>query len=238
MKKLLCLFLAILMLFSLCSCLDEVGPDTDEVRGEISTNEDNESNEKKTEEKKTEEKKTEEKVSLGKTESHTYTNKYLGLSCTLPADWTFLSEKELLEKNNLVGEVMTDDLAKQLENASIIYDLSASYQDGMQSININLEKVNVLQAATLDVKKALEDQIEGIKETYKSIGYTNTKVEYKKVTVDGQEFDALVLSAEIQGYSFYTTIFSFLKGNYMANVAVASLLTDETATLLSYFDVK
>lgn len=108
----------------------------------------------------------------------------------------------------------------------------------MQSININLDKVTALQAATLDMKKTLESQIDGIVESYNTMGYSNTKVEYKKVTVDGKEFDALVITAEVQGLSIYATVFSFLKGNYIANVAVSSLLTDETATLLGYFDVK
>ena len=70
------------------------------------------------------------------------------------------------------------------------------------------------------------------------MGYTDINVKYEKTKVDGKEFDGLKLTAKIQGIDFYTTVFSFRKGNYLANITVCSLLTDETATILGYFTVE
>ena len=101
-----------------------------------------------------------------------------------------------------------------------------------------MEKLNILQAATVNVKATLEAQIGTLKSTYENMGYTDVKISYQKIKVDGKDFDALKVSANIQGISFYATMFAFKKSNYMANVSIGSLQTDKTETILNYFKVK
>ncbi len=225
MKKILCLLLASLMLLSLCSCFG--GKDEDEVRGEIVSGDKQNTDDEKAPE-----------FSLGSVASNTYNNDFLGLSCTLPSEWTFYSEAEILEINNIAGEFYDEDVKKQLENATVIYDMYAVVAEKGNNINVNLEKLNVLQAAAVNIKTTLESQIDIIKSSYENMGYTDVEIAYQKITVDGKELDGLKFSAKIQGIGFYGLCFTFLKENYLANVTLSTLQTDNTSEILGYFKLK
>lgn len=220
MKKTICIFLAIFMMVGLCGCFG--GDETNNVRGDIVSG--NGANEPE--------------FSLGKSANNTYNNAFLGLSCTLPGEWVFYTDEQILELNNIVGDVIDEDTAELLENASIIYDMNASYDAEGCSTNVNLEKLNAVQLISLDIRQTLEAQIEAIQSAYENMGYTDTHVEYQKVTVDGKEFDGLRLTANAQGVAFYVTIFTFRKGSYLANVSVSSFGTDKTDTILRYYTVQ
>ncbi len=232
MKKFLCLLVALFMLVGLCGCFGNSEPE--DVRGEITTGD--------TTQDKTQTDDTADdaatKISLGNVESNTYNNEFLGLSCTLPSEWTFYTDEQILELNNITADAFDEDIAKQIENATIIYDMFASYVSEGSSINVNLEKLNAVQAVTLNIKNTLESQIDAIKSAYENMGYTDIEIGYQKITVDGKEFDALKYTANIQGVDYYGISFSFLKENYLANIALGSILTDKTETILGYFDVK
>ncbi len=223
MKKILCLLLAVMMTVSLCGCFGD-NANTD-VRGEVVSGDAGQSE-------------SQPEFSLGKAANNTYNNAFLGISCTLPAEWTFYTDEQILELNNITEDYMDDDVAELIENASIIYDMYATNATTGENININLEKLNAVQAIALDIKQALEAQINAITSTYENIGYTDITVNYQKVSVDSKEFDALKITAKIQDTDFYGTVFTFKKGNYLANITICSLLTDNFDTISGYFTVE
>ena len=223
MKKVFCIILSMLMLLSLFGCTGNTDPE--DIRGEVSG----------TTEGKQEEK---PEFSLGDTTGSTYTNDFLGISCTLPEGWVFYTDEQMKELNNLVGDYMDEEVAEQLKNATIIYDIIAQNTTDGSSINVAMEKLNVIQIVSLDVKKALEAQIDGIKSTYANIGYTDVQVEYQKLTVDGKEFDSLKIQAKLQGLDFTGVLFAFPKGDYLANVTVCSLSADTVNSILDSITVK
>ena len=228
MKKVLAFFAALVMLVSLCGCGNEPENIRGEITGKFSSGAESGvlSDEDDAE------------FSLGKSENNSYRNDFLGLSCTLPDDWVFYNDEQILQLNNMVGDVMDEEAAEQLKNADIIYDMYASNEADGSSINVNLEKINPLQAMTVDIKQSLESQIDMIQSTYQNMGYTDIDVTYQKTTVDGKEFDSLNITAKIQGIDFYARAFTFKKGSYFANVTVCSIGTDKTQTILGYFTVK
>ena len=223
MKKLLALVLALVMVCGLCGCFG--GDNNNDVRGDINSGGQNEEQ-------------SEPEFSLGKSENNTYNNEFLGLSCTLPSEFVSFTDKQILELNNMVGDVIDEDVAKQLESANIIYDMYAVNQAAGDSINVNLEKLSAAQIITLDIKKNLEAQIETIKSSFQNMGYTDIDVAYKKITIDGKEFDSLTIFAKVQGIPYYSTVFTFRKSNYLANVTFGSLQTDKTDTFVGYFTIK
>ena len=158
----------------------------------------------------------------------------------MPDAWYFYTDEEILELNNitLTDDIVGEDYLKQLENATVIYDMYAVNEESGSSININLEKLNALQIATLDLKKTLEAQIDTIVSAYQNMGYTDVKVYYQKVTVDGKEFDGLRLTAKIQGIDFNGVVFTFRKSNYLANITLATLAEDTTGALLDCFTIQ
>lgn len=221
MKKLICLLLATVLMLSLFGCSGEKDPD--DVRGDVTKNTSPSE---------------EPKFSLGTTESNTYKNEFLGISCTLSSEWVFYTDEQLRELNNIVGDVAGEELAEKLEKASIIYDMCVTNVNDNSNINVNLEKVTPSQLKNTTVKALLESQIDVIKTAYENMGLTNIKVQYQKITVDGKEFDALVYSASAQGVGLYGTAFSFIKGNYMANVTVTTTQTNKVDKILGYFEIQ
>lgn len=223
MKKVFCIILSMLMLLSLFGCTGNTDPE--DIRGEVSGTTEGNQEEKP-------------EFSLGDTTGSTYTNDFLGISCTLPEGWVFYTDEQMKELNNLVGDYMDEEVAEQLKNATIIYDIIAQNTTDGSSINVTMEKLNVIQIVSLDVKKALEAQIDGIKSTYANIGYTDVQVEYQKLTVDGKEFDSLKIQAKFQSLNFSSILFAFPKGDYLANVTVCSLSADTVNSILGSITVK
>ena len=232
MKKIICSLLAILMLLSLCACGST--SDSTDIRGEIIGGN---TVPVATDPVETESPEKEPAFSFGKAANNTYKNDFLGIGCTLPEDWAFYSEQQILEMNNIVGEYLDEDAAMLMANANIIYDMMAIKESDGSSVSVNLEKLTAAQLDALDVKALLEAQIEIIEITYANMGYSDVQIVSEKVTVDGKEFDSLHITANIQGVSFYTTAFAFPKGDYLANVSVGSMGEDNIATYLSYFTI-
>ena len=217
MKKLASLLLALVMMLCLCSCgvmeaiNSSIAPDADDVSKDVESG----------------------AVSLGVVENNVYRNDYFGIRCELSEDWTFYSEEEILELNN----VSIDSSGIDWSNAPIIYDMYATHQTNFSSININMEKLSSLAASDLDIKSYLEPQFDAIKSGLTNTGYSNVTVEYAKITVDGRQYDGIKVHGDIQGIDFYEVIFCYRKGNYLVNTAVATLQTDTTAEMLSAFTI-
>ena len=97
MKKFLALLLAAFMLTSLCACSSEKEKVDDDVRGEIisgnyATDEDEEKDETET----SSQAEKEPSFSLGAATKNTYKNDFLNLSATLPDNWVFYTDEEIL----------------------------------------------------------------------------------------------------------------------------------------------
>ena len=175
--------------------------------------------------------------SLGSAVGSTYTNDFLGLSCTLPSGWEYYTDQQILEMNNLVGDAVGDDIAETLSNAAIIYDMMATKPDEGASISVNLEKHTALQLIGIDLQQTLEAQIPTIETAFSNMGYENVSVIYQKVIVDGKSYDALVTNANVMGSDYYGVTFAFVKGSYIANVSVGCMAADYTDVYLSYFTI-
>lgn len=216
MKKLLCVLLTVVLLLGLCLSLAACGEENNQ--GEMEDNA--------------------LAFSMGKTVGTTYTNTFLGISCTLPEGWVFASEKEILEQNQLVGEYLDEDTLAKLEQATIIYDMSAQDPADFSNVNVNMEKLTTAQITSINVKQVLEQQIPALVSAYENIGYTNVDVVSEIVTVDGRNFNAIRLSADIYGVEFHMVCFSFKKSTYLANVAVGAISTEKVEEILSCFTIK
>ena len=223
MKKVFCIILSMLMLLSLFGCTGNTDPE--DIRGEVSGTTEGNQEEKP-------------EFSLGDTTGSTYTNDFLGISCTLPEGWVFYTDEQIKEQNNITENYLDEEVIEQLKKASIVYDMIAKNMTDGSNINVTMEKLNVVQVVTLNIQKTLEAQIDGIKSTYANIGYTDVQVEYQKLTVDGKEFDSLKIHAKVQGLDFTGVLFAFPKGDYLANVTVCSLSADTVNSVIGSITVK
>ncbi len=211
MKKFASLLLALMMMLYLCSCGIIGTPDADDVAKDLESG----------------------AVSLGVVENNVYRNDYFGIRCDLSEEWAFYSEEEILEMNGVASEGSGIDWS----NAPILYDMCATHLTNYSTININMEKLSSLSAATLDIKSYLEPQFDSIKSGLTNMGYTNVTVEYAKITVKGRQYDGAKVHGVIQGIDFYEVIFCYQKGSYLVNVTVGTLQTDTTTDILNTFTI-
>ena len=109
------------------------------------------------------------KFERGVVEGQTYTSQFLGLTCTAPAEYTYLSDEEIAQRNHLAAEAVDDEeLAKQmresLENGNQVQDMYLMTADGLQTVNVMLVKVSA-KGATVDMtaftKMGMEQIISG-----------------------------------------------------------------------------
>ena len=223
MKKVFCIILSMLMLLSLFGCTGNTDPE--DIRGEVSGTTEG------TQEEKPE-------FSLGDTTGSTYTNDFLGISCTLPEGWVFYTDEQIKEQNNITENYLDEEVIEQLKKAPLIYDMIAKNMTDGSNINVTMTKLNAAQIGNLNIKDVLEAEIDTIKSTYANIGYSDVQVEYQKLTVDGKEFDSLKIQAKFQSLNFSSILFAFLKGDYLANVTVCSLSADTVNSVIGSITVK
>lgn len=218
MKKILCLLMSLLMMFSLCSCMNIV--EKEDMRGNITS----ESTNKGTLE-----------FLLGKTKNNKYENDFLGISCTLPSEWIFYTDEQILELNNIAVDYLDEEAAELIKNATIIYDMYATNMRDGSNMNINLEKISDAQMQNLDIKQALESQIDTLKSGLENMGYTDINIEYEKVNVDDRLIDGLKITGKISNADYYGYTLTFKKGNYLANISIFSFQKDKLDTILGYY---
>lgn len=174
-------------------------------------------------------------LSLGQVTGYTYENKFIGIGCELNNAWRFATEEEILERNNLVGEVMGDQALEALKNAKVIFDMVADKKDRTGSITVNLTKASSLQLAKLDLETYYKSEISLMDSAFAQMGLANTSYEVKNTEVGGKEILCLWIKAEGNGIAMYEVVFAIKCDGYLANIAVGSVNEKELEEILSCF---
>lgn len=263
MKKLLTLLLCGIAMTAMVACSDAEAeaPSEDEVRGTQTTNEDKETvdeevtdeettgaevtDEETTDEETTDEETTDAEVvedeetgvdfELGTTDGLVYENAFIGLGCTLPSDWTFYSDEEIMQLNNYTADVMGEEYKELMESAQIVYDMYADDSTGMNNINITLEKIDNRMLASVDVADIYAQNAAMFVEMYTSMGCSNVVAEPTTFDIGGEEFDGIAISAEINGSTLYQKCFGVKCNGYLASIAITAYADDVTDDIISSF---
>ena len=211
MKKMVALLLALVMVCSLASCgvLDQL-----EDLGV-----------------------TDREFELGDIDGKNYENEFIGLGCMLDDEWTFHTEEQMRELNNIAEEILSDDFEEAVANAEIVYDMSASHSNQTDSINVNMEKVKASTLAKLDLSENFEAVFDMVKTEYLKLGYTNIEHEIGTVEIDGKEFTAMNITANTQTVTMYQTLIAVKCTGYLANIAITTAGEDRTDAILDRFYV-
>lgn len=264
MKKLLTMMLCTLIILSLAAC--SKAPTEDEVRGEQITKEATEDkevvNEENADETTSDEITKEDAVadeetvdeenveadkveneeeagddfSLGSTDGLVYESAFIGLGCTLPGDWTFYSDAEIMQLNNYTASVMGEEYEALLKDAQLVYDMYAVDGTGMNSINVTLEKIDNRTLMAIDVADIYSQNATMFEEMYTSMGYSNVKIEQVTFDIEGEEFDGIELSGEINGFVLYQKCFGVKCNGYLASIAITAYNDENiTDTIISNF---
>ncbi len=248
MKKLLTTLLCGLAMMTMVACGNADEPSEDEVRGKQTTKEEAEDkdtvDEDADEDAKDEEAKdaevaddetageevaedadteeSDDEFSLGKTDGLVYENAFIGLGCTLPSDWSFYTDEEIMELNNYTADFMGEEYEEMVKNAQIVYDMYAVDGTDMNSINVTLEKIDNRMLAGIDVADIYAQNKSAFETMYTSMGCSNVLVNQVTIDIEGEEFAGIEISAEINGYTLYQKCFGVKCNGYLASLAITT----------------
>lgn len=225
MKKLICIALALCLALSFTACFDSTNPE--DISGDEATQTPLLT--------PTPTPEAEPEFSMGTTSGLTYENKFIGIGCKLKSGWSFYSDTQIKELNNVTKDMAGEEFKQAMENATIVYDMYASSSNQVDSINVNLEKVDPKLLANLDVSKNLENSFSLIKQSLENIGYTNVSYKMGTVSIEDKSFVCMTITSQIQGINFYQKSICIKCNGYLANVTLSSLELDTINDLVESF---
>lgn len=163
---------------------------------------------------------------MGTVVDNTYENEFLGIGCKLDSDWTFLTEEEIREYNNMAADMTDEEYREYLDSAQVIYDMMASNANGTDSINLNIEKVSTVNNILFSAEEYLKNSEETTVEALKSMGYEEVNTTYGEVNIDGKAFDTLFYECTYSTITVYMCSICLEVGDYIAAITVSSLTED------------
>ena len=170
MKRWLALLLAAMMAFALVACGDTPA-----------NNGDNKKDDTKTEE-----------FARGSWEGNVYTNDSLGLTITVPENWTVASDEELAEITGVVIEnTANEDLSAEFLKAQNMYEMMAQDNEAGTNIIVMAENLAVSVGGTSYDEKAYSDVV--INNLPEENGYTFAEGE--TLTIGGRDYYHVQASA-------------------------------------------
>ncbi len=220
-KKLLALLLCVLLILSLAAC----GEKEEDVRGSVESGEKTDVSGAVTPEEEETPEEPEAEVSAGSLEGGVYTSTFLGIACELDSNWTYATEEELAEMNNLSSELVNDEeLAELMENSPTIFDMYAYADDGMTTMNIVLENLGVIYGITLDEDGYLDMGMETLEKALESMELEDMTIEKDTVEFAGAEHVCVRVSATYMEVPFYQEQIYVKQGSYMGIVTMSCFM--------------
>ncbi|MBQ3231160.1 MAG: hypothetical protein IJB49_09125 [Clostridia bacterium] len=225
MKKILSLVLVTLFILSFTAC----GGDED-VRGTISTV----SGASETAESSKADENNNE-FAMGTTNGSVYENSYIGIGCRLDSDWTFYTDEQIKELNQITADKGGEEFAEIMENADIVYDMFVQKTNG-DNMNVNLEKVNAITLAALDMSTFYNEEMKKtLKQSLESVGCTNVEMEDTEVVIDGKKFVAVKITSEMSGVKMYQTNFAIKCSKHIASICITTMNGDSASSIIEKF---
>ena len=179
------------------------------------------------------------KFERGVVEGQTYTSQFLGLTCTAPAEYTYLNDQEIAQLNDLTADVVdSEELVKQmresLENGNQVQDMYLMTADGLQTINVMLIKVSA-KGATVDMAAFTDMGKEQIISGYQSMGMTDVEASRETVTFMGQQYEGICTSATYTDVPVTTVQVCMQVGDYVCVITFTSYVEDHTPEMMDFF---
>ena len=179
------------------------------------------------------------KFERGVVEGQIYTSQFLGLTCTAPAEFTYLSDEEIAQLNHLAAEAVDDEeLAKQmresLENGNQVQDMYLMTDDSLQTVNVMLVKVSA-KGATVDMTAFTKMGMEQIISGYESADMTDVEASRETVTFMGQQYEGICATAAYHDAPVATVQVCMQVDNYVCVITFTSYVEDRTSEMMDFF---
>ncbi len=177
----------------------------------------------------------EKEFSLGTITNYTYVSDFIGISCNIDRDWRFYTDAEIRQLNNITEEMAGEEYKEAVKNADVIFDMFATSNDGLENLNVTLEKVNPHTLELIKIENNYIGVMPTLKSSFENMGCTDIKMELGKCTMYGKEFPCLNTSAKINGIEMYQTLISIKCNGYLASISITSFAENNISSILQFF---
>ena len=179
------------------------------------------------------------KFERGVVEGQTYTSQFLGLTCTAPAEYTYLNDQEIAQLNDLTADVVdSEELVKQmresLENGNQVQDMYLMTADGLQTVNVMLVKVSA-KGAAVDMAAFADMGKDQVVSAYQSMGMTDVEASRETVTFMGQQYEGICTSVTYTDVPVTTVQVCMQVGDYVCVITFTSYVEDHTPEMMDFF---
>ncbi len=171
---------------------------------------------------------------VGSVKANKYVNKFVGISCELGSEWTYMTDEEIQENNENTLGLLGDDYAEQIQNAATFIDMMATHQNQMNTVNVTFEKL-VGVNALLTVEGYIDASVESLKSALSSMGIKNVQSSTGKMNFAGKEQTYLDITGNINGIAMYERMVVVKCYNYMVLITVCTWQTNTCQDILNKF---
>ena len=131
----------------------------------------------------------------GSVEGRTYTSEFLGLTCTAPEEFAYLSDQEIAEMNSITlesGEDLASAMKQRLEDGGQVQDMYLMTEDALHRVGITVDKATDGKT-TVDMAAFIENGIAQAEEYYAAIeGMTDVGTAAQTTKFLGGEYDSIL----------------------------------------------
>ena len=174
---------------------------------------------------------------VGSVQSNKYVNKFVGISCELGSEWTYLTDEQIRENNETTLGLIGDDYAELIQSADTFTDMMATHQNQTDTVNITFEKLKGANAL-LSVDRYIELSLDSMKDALSSIGLKNLQTSIGTMTFAGQEQQYVEISGTYFGISMYEQMVVVKCEGYMVLITVCTWQTNTCSDILAKFQAE
>ena len=177
---------------------------------------------------------TESGFAIGTNSGNTYKSEFIGIQCTLDANWVLMTDEEIRAQNEATLGMLGDEYEKLLANAVNAYDMMATNVNEMDTVAILLEKLSGVNALLTEVQyiEASKDMaVAGLEQ----MGFTIEAADVITVQFAGAEHAALSITGNYLGVPVYECVVAVKCGEYVACVTACTWLENTCMDVLNLF---
>ena len=239
-KRILACLLSVVLLLSFFGCTQQ-----DDIRGDITPNPTTEATTEATTEVTTEattepttvattEPVAQQEFNIGSSTGNTYCNEFIGIQCTLDENWTFKTDEEMKAVNQVTLDLVGDEYKNALANATVVYDMMATHTNGMDSVNVVMEKLSGLNVL-LTEERYMELSKDSAVNALASMGLNIVSAQVVTVQLAGKEHTALAIEADVGGIAMYEYMVVVKCNGYIACITACTWNGNTCMDILNQF---
>lgn len=174
----------------------------------------------------------------GSVEGRTYTSEFLGLTCTAPEEFAYLSDQEIAEMNSITlesGEDLASAMKQRLEDGGQVQDMYLMTEDALHRVGVTVDKVTDGKTA-VDMAAFIENGIAQAEEYYAAIeGMTDVGAAAQTTKFLGGEYDSILTTATYNGFPTQSLQVCIPLEQYICVVTFTSYVEDRTDEMMGFF---